>query len=263
MQIYASKEHIIAALQKGVRLDGRKPEEYRKITIETNVTATAEGSARVKFGDSEVIAGVKLSTGTPYPDTPDKGVLIVNAEMLPLSNPAFEPGPPSINAIETSRVIDRGIRESDTINVKDLCIREGELVWLVNVDICPINADGTMIDIGALAAIAALKGAKLPPLKDDKPDYKAEPTGDMLPVSSMPIPITVIKIGDVLVMDPTFEELSIADSRLTVTTLADGTICAMQKGGDGTLKIEDIEKMLELTTKKASELRKDLEKALK
>jgi len=82
-----TRSHIIKALDKNIRFDGRKNDEFRKITVDLGVSSTAEGSARVKFGDCEVIAGVKLSIGAPFPDTPKEGVLVVNAEMLKLSNP--------------------------------------------------------------------------------------------------------------------------------------------------------------------------------
>lgn len=263
MQQYSSKEHIMASLKKGVRLDGRAPDEFRPLTIETGVSKTAEGSAMVRCGETMLIAGVKLSTGTPYPDTPNEGVLIVNAELLPISNPAFESGPPSIDSIEMSRVIDRGVRESKTIDVKSLCIKPSESVWLVNVDICPLNADGNLIDLGGLAAIAALKDTRLPQLKNGQPDYKAEPTNERLPVASTPIPITVVKIGDVLLVDPTQDEYDIADARLTVTTEEDGTICALQKGGDFPLMLDEVERMIDLASDKAKELRELLEKAMK
>src|SRR4051812_34648595 len=128
---YTSKEHIVNALKKGMRLDGRTPHQFRTITVETGLLATAEGSARVKCGDTELLAGVKMALGKPYSDTPDSGVLMVGAELLPLSNPLFEQGPPSTESIELARVIDRGIRESKTIDDHKLCVRPGELVWMV------------------------------------------------------------------------------------------------------------------------------------
>lgn len=262
MQHYTSKEHLVAALEKGVRLDGRKMDEFRPIHIETGISATAEGSARVRCGNTEVLAGVKMAKGTPYSDTPDEGVLMVNAELLPISNPDFESGPPSSESIELARVIDRGVRESKTIDVKELVITPGQAVWMVNVDICPLNSDGNLIDIGALAAIAALKDARVPSLKDGQVDYKAK-TDQRLPVRSIPIPVTIVKIGDVLLVDPTNDEFKIADARLTITTEENGTICAMQKGGDSPLLLEDVERMVRLATEKAKELRKALEKALK
>ena len=111
-KMFNPKNHIVKGLNKGVRLDGRKTEDYREVELEYGVSKTAEGSAKVKIGDTEVIAGAKLLVGTPYPDAPDTGTLMVNAELLPLSSPRFESGPPSIEAIELARVVDRGIRKS-------------------------------------------------------------------------------------------------------------------------------------------------------
>ena len=117
------RSHIISLLNAGTRLDGRKLTEYRKpIEAEYGIVKTAEGSARVKIGETEVMVGVKMEVGEPYPDMPDQGTIIVGAELLPLSNPEFELGPPGIQAIELARVVDRGIRESKAVELKTLCI---------------------------------------------------------------------------------------------------------------------------------------------
>lgn len=122
------KAHIVKALEAGVRIDGRKADEFRPVEIKLNVSSTAEGSAEVTAGETKIIAGVKMGLGSPYPDTPDSGVLMVNAELPPLANPEFETGPPSIESIETARVIDRGIRESHAFDTKSLCVEKGEKV---------------------------------------------------------------------------------------------------------------------------------------
>ncbi len=251
----AVKEHINQSLKKGVRLDGRALDEFRKISIETGVVATAEGSARVMCGETEIIAGVKMEVGKPFPDRPDSGVLMVNAELRPLSNPDFEAGPPDIESIETARVIDRGIRESKAIDEKSLCIKEGESVWMANVDVCPLNHDGNLIDIGALAAMAALKNARIPTLdKNGQPDYHAK-TKQKLELSATPITITIVKIGENFLVDPTQDEMDSADARLTVASLEDGRLCSLQKGGSGALTLEEIERMIDLAVEKGSELR--------
>lgn len=260
--VYTSKEHIVASLKKGVRLDGRKADEFRPITIVTNSIETAEGSAIVRCGNTEVIAGVKMTPGKPYSDRPNSGTLSVGAELLPISNPMFESGPPSTESIEMARVIDRGIRESKTIDEMQLCIKPGELVWMVNVDLCPLNTDGNLIDLGALAAIAALKNTRLPKLENGVVDYKTK-TDERLPVAGIPIPVTIVKIGDVLLVDPTNDEFAVADARLTVTTEEDGTLCAMQKGGDASLTLDEVGTMIEMATQKSKELRAILVKAMK
>src|SRR3989338_9244066 len=163
------RKHIIGLLKAGTRLDGRKLNDYRKpIQIDYGVVMTANGSARVKIGDTEVIAGIKLEVGTPYPDNPDEGTIIVGAELLPLSSPDFELGPPGIQAVELARVVDRGIRESKCLDFKKLCIEEGEKAWMIIVDICTINDAGNLLDASSLAAIAALRNTTFPEYKDDK-----------------------------------------------------------------------------------------------
>lgn len=252
------QEHTKQALQKGVRLDGRKCDEFRNITIETGFISTAEGSARVKFGDAEVIAGVKLALEKPYEDTPDSGVLMVNSELLPLSNPDFESGPPSIDSIETARVIDRGVRESKAIDTKKLCVSAGEKVWSIAIDVVPVNYDGNLIDMGGLAALAALKNARFPKVKEDGTiDYHAR-TDQKIELSKQPIPVTVYKIGEILLIDPTDEESKTAEARLTVTVLDDNKLCALQKGGDSPLSAKDVEKMVDLAFAKAAEIKKKL-----
>lgn len=253
----AAKDHILAALSKGTRFDGRKPEEMREIKVEYGVSKSAEGSARVKIGGTEVIAGVKMAVEVPYPDTQDRGNLMVNAELLPLSNPEFETGPPDIQAIELARVVDRGIRESEAVDFKKLCIEEGEKVWSVMIDVCSINDEGNLLDASALAALAAIKDAKFPKYEDDKIDY-LEKTKESLPLGKEPVAVTVFKIGDHLLVDPIPEEEKNADARLTVTILKGGTICSMQKGGDSPLGVEDIDNMVALAQKKAEELRSKL-----
>ncbi len=249
------KNHMKEALGKDIRFDGRKPLEYRKIIVENNTSRNAEGSATVKIGDTEVIVGIKMETGTPYPDKPDEGTIIVGTEFLPMANPAFEPGPPSINAIEVARVVDRGIRESKTLDFKSLCIEKGKLCWLVAIDICTINDAGNLFDVSALAAVAALKNTRFPKLKDDQPDYK-EITDKTLKLNNLPLSVTVHKLCGRFVVDPTIEEQEASDARLTVATMEDGKLCALQKGGEAALTSDDIEKMTEIAVEKGNELRK-------
>ncbi len=253
------KIHLIRALQKNIRFDGRKNLEYRPITVQYGVSASAEGSAIVKIGGTEVMAGVKLETGKPYPDTPNQGNLMVNAELLPLSNPAFETGPPGEQATELARVVDRAIRESKSIDVHKLVIAPGEKVWSVSIDICTINDEGGLQDAACLAALAALKNTKMPKLDENNSvDYDAEKTKEGLPLSKEPVEVTVIKVGDQFFVDALSEEELAIEARLTVAVTEKGMICAMQKGGATPLSPEEIDKMIEIAQKLAPLLRKSL-----
>lgn len=251
------KNHLKQALEKGIKFNGLKPLEYRKIVVENNTSKNAEGSATVKIGNTEVIAGVKMELGKPYPDRIDEGTMMVGAEFLPMSNPDFEPGPPTVRAVELARVVDRGIRESKTMDFKKLCVKKGELCWIVIIDICMINDEGNLFDASALAAIAALKNARFPELKDDKPDYK-HLSKDKIKLKNVPVSVTIHKLGDKFMIDPSIEEAEAADARLTVATMEDGQLCALQKGGETPLNSEEIAQMIDIGIEKGKELRKYL-----
>lgn len=254
------KEHILKYIVKGLRYDGRKMDEYRPVTIHYGVSHMAEGSARVKIGETEVIAGVKLGVEEPYPDTPAQGNLMVNAELTPMSSPLFETGPPGEQATEIARVIDRGIRETKAIDLAKLCIKEKEKVWSVMIDICTVNDAGNLLDAGALAAVAALRDAVFPELDDDGSVDYTKKTSKKLPLMQCPVEVTVTRIGSQLIVDPTAEEEALIDARLTVAFNDKDMLCAMQKGGETPLSVGEIMSMIDLAQEKAKELRKKLQR---
>jgi exosome complex component RRP42 len=251
-------------LAEGKRFDGRGLEEFRDLKIELGVSKKAEGSARVKLGDTEVLAGVKMSVGTPYDDSPDKGNFMVTAELLPMSSPRFEVGPPKFEAIELGRVIDRGLRESDFIEFEKLCIKKGEKVWTLFVDIYVMNDDGNLLDAAGIAAVAALKTAKIP--KYDEETEKVlygEWTDNPVPLTKeFPIAITAHKIGEHLIVDPTREEEDVSETRLTVGS-SHGSISSMQKGEAMTLSVEEAGKALDLAEKVWKDIFKKIEAQIK
>lgn len=251
------RNEIISLLSKNVRLDGRAPDEYRPVEIETGVSKNAEGSAKVKIGETEVIAGVKLEIMTPYPDSADQGSLMVNVELFPMSSPEFESGPPDMYSIELARITDRGIRESKCIDTKKLCITPGEKAWMVVIDICTLNDAGNLFDAIALAATTALKSAVYPAYDGEKIDYKVK-TNERLPLKGLPVTVTVFKYGNHFVVDPTSEEDKTYDARLTVSVLENSNICSLQKGGDEAVNTEDIFSMIDLARVKSKELRKHM-----
>ena len=251
-------------LSEGKRFDGRKLDEFRNIEIETGISKNAEGSARVKIGGTEVLVGVKMGVSEPYPDSPDKGNLMVTAELLPLSSPRYELGPPKIESIELARVTDRFIRESKFIELDKLCIKKEEKVWTIFIDIYSINADGNLLDAAGIGAIAALKNAKIP--KYDKKTEKViygELSEKKLPLKKdIPFSITFHKIGDILIIDPTREEEDVSETRVTIGS-SNGIISSMQKGNSKELSEEEMYKILDSLEKIWKKLFSKIEKFLK
>ncbi|MBI4015914.1 MAG: exosome complex protein Rrp42 [Candidatus Aenigmarchaeota archaeon] len=253
--INKNESYVRKLIEDGTREDGRGLTDFREISVKTGVIETAEGSAEVKIGNTMVLVGVKMEVKEPYPDSPNEGGFVVDAEFVPLASPDFENGPPGEEAVELARVVDRGIRESHAVDMEKLCIKEKEAAWTVHIDIHVLDHDGNLIDAASIGAMAALLDTKMPKWDADNKKIIRELKGK-LPVSDKPVEITVIKIGNKLLVDPTAEEESALDARLTVATLENGELCAMQKGGDGYFTVPEIQQAVELAIDKGKELRK-------
>ncbi|MEM4271685.1 MAG: exosome complex protein Rrp42 [Candidatus Pacearchaeota archaeon] len=244
---------------EGKRFDGRDLLEYRKIEVETGISNKAEGSARVKIGKTEVLVGVKMAPGEPYPDSPDKGNLTVSSDLLPLASPRFEMGPPGFPAIELPRLVDRAIRESHIIELDKLVIKEGEKVWTIYIDIYPINDDGNLVDASTLGALIALKNSKIPELdKDGKVDYEKKATKKLpLAKGKIPISFTFFKLGNSIILDPTREEEEACEVRITFGLSMhekEHMIHSCQKTGKVTFTKAEIDKIMDILPKKYDEL---------
>ena len=227
------REHIVKLVASGKRGDGRGLEEVRSLTIEKNYIQTAEGSARVRLGNTDVLVGVKISTGEPYADTPNSGVLTTSCELVPMASPTFESGPPSPTAIELARVVDRGIRETKTVDMAKLVITPGEKVWVLFIDIHALDYDGNLFDAASYGTLSALSCAKMPGKLSGGEDRP-------LPVDHWPVSVTAAKIRNMIVFDPQLDEERIADARLTVAIDENGDIRAMQKGLSGSFSYDEV-----------------------
>ncbi|MEM4640910.1 MAG: exosome complex protein Rrp42 [Candidatus Pacearchaeota archaeon] len=254
-----TKEKICELLEKGRRIDARKPYEFRDIFIEFNVSSKAEGSVRVRIGETEVIAGTKLEVLEPFPDTPDEGILIVDAELHPLASEKFELGPPDIDAVKLARIVDRAIRESGFIDFKKLCIEEGKLVWAIFLDIYALNDDGNLIDASALAGVLALLDTKFPKFENGKIEFGSL-TQKKLPLNEPPVTITAYKIGDSFVLDPCSEEQEASTLQLTVSVVYDKEpiIHGLLKDGKEAIEIEKLLDILETLVKEGKKLREKI-----
>lgn len=262
---HIDREFISDLLRKGERLDGRAFNEYRELEIEANVVpAKAEGSALVRLGDTSVVAGVKVLVGEPYSDNPDEGVTMVTAEMSPIASPLFELGPPKAAAIELARVVDRGVRESGTVDTKKLCIKEGKKVYMVFADVYPMEYDGNLIDAASIAVNTALLTTKYPEMKWE--DDKAVATGEILalPINNIAIEHTVAKIDENLIIDTILKEEFVQDCRLTMAVDRDNKFTAMQKGGGfGPMSLESVDKAMEMALEAHDDINKAIEETVK
>ena len=254
------RDRILDLLKTGTRIDGRSLGEQRPLTIETGVIPKANGSARVKLGNTEVITGVKIQPDKPFPDLGDKGILICTAEILPLADPNVEPGPPTEEVIELARVVDRGIRETEMIDLHQLVLIEDKSVIGLFIDSSVIDSAGNLFDACSYASVTAILSCTVPKyeIKDDQP-VLVEGASSKPPIKTLPVSVTMARIGDYIVVDPTAEEEACMDARITITTNSDGNICALQKGGSDGFSAEQLIQCSEIALSVGTKIRKQFE----
>lgn len=250
-----SKEKIFDLINHKTRIDERSFDEYRNISIKTDYISKAEGSAMVSIGSTTVIAGVKASVASPFSNLPDEGIIITNAELLAIASRKFEYGPPNKFAIEISRVIDRTIRESPLIDLKQLSIVDNQQCWKLNIDIYLLDFDGNIMDAACLAAVCALLTAKIPSTKTINGEVTIDEENLIkLPIKNKSILCSIIKINNQLLADPLSIEESLMDASLSIGFREDGSICALQKCGLDTLTVAEVRNSVNIAYNKSKEL---------
>jgi len=253
------RKEIVDLLDQGKRIDGRAFDQSRPLSIETGVIPKANGSARVRLGDTEIVTGIKIQPDKPFPDLGDKGIFICTAEILPLAHPDAEPGPPGEDVIELARVVDRGIRESGMIDMSKLVLEKDKSVIGIFADNSVVDHDGNLFDACSYATTAAILSCKIPKweIKNAIPvlveDHESSP-----PITTIPVSITMGRIGEHILVDPNAEEWECIDARITITTNSDGNICALQKGGKDGFTVDQLSKCADIAISAATKIRERL-----
>ena len=216
------------------------------------VVTTAQGSALAKVGRTTAIAAVKLEPVAPALDAPDLGVLEVTVELPPMCSASTRPGRPSEEAAHATRRIADALADARVVDLTKLCIKEGLWAWKVSLDVYCLDNDGGVIDVGLLAAVAALRDCVVPFASvDDRgkvhtggemkrkrnnrdgPD-DASPDEDEkceVTVARVPVALTVGLYKGRRIVDPSAEETTLMEATVTVVVDDAGAVVAVVKPG--------------------------------
>ena len=122
------------------------------------------------------------------------------------------------------------------------------------IDIRVLDDNGNVIDASSLAAAAALLNTKIPRVEEDViQPHEYEKT---LELREVPLYTTFVKVGKAIVVDPNLAEEKASDARISIATVDDESVTAIQKGGSGAFTPKEIETLVEEAIKKGKELRK-------
>ena len=104
--------NVVLLDENGIRSDGRKVNETRKVTIKAGVLKNASGSAYIEFGGNKILAGVfgPRDVHPKHMSNPDTGILRVRYHMEPFSVDERKKPAPSRREIEISKVITEALR---------------------------------------------------------------------------------------------------------------------------------------------------------
>jgi len=142
--------------KKGLRLDGRKPDELRPIKIEVGVLPNADGSAYIQQGKNKILVGVygPRELHPKHLALPDRTVLRCRYRMAPFSVQERKSPAPSRRDIELSKVIREALEPSVFLEYYP---RTG-----IDIYIQVLQADGGTRCAGITAASLALADAGIP-----------------------------------------------------------------------------------------------------
>ncbi len=142
--------------KKGLRLDGRKPDELRSIKLEVGVVPNADGSAYVEHGKNKIVAGVygPREVHPKHMALQDRAVVKCRYHMAPFSVQERKSPAPSRREIELSKVI----RDS----LEPAIFVEYYPRTMIDVFIEVLQADGGTRCASITAAALALADAGIP-----------------------------------------------------------------------------------------------------
>ena len=142
--------------ENGIRCDGRRVDEPRRIMIKAGGLKNADGSAYIEFGDNKIIAGVfgPRDVHPKHMSDTDAGILRVRYHMEPFSVTERKNPAPSRREIEISKVIKEALEPAVML--------EKFPRTAVDVFIEVIQADGGTRCAALSAASVALADAGIP-----------------------------------------------------------------------------------------------------
>ena len=145
------------------------------------------------------------------------------------------------------------------VDLSQLVIEQDKSVVGVFADNVVVDFDGNLFDACSYAATAALLSSKTPKwnMVNDVPTL-VEGEDSPVPITTIPVSVTMGKIGNHIVVDPNADEWGSMDARITITTNSDGNICALQKGGVDGFTQQEIVQCGETSIRVGSKIREKL-----
>jgi len=229
------------------RIDGRKADELREITIERGWAAHAEGSALISFGNTKVLCTASFTNGVPrWKVGKGEGWVTAEYSMLPRATHTRNDresvkGKIGGRTHEISRLIGRSLRAA--VDVRAL----GENTIVIDCDV--LQADGGTRTAAITGAYLALADAIEWGREQKFIAQKAKPIVDSVAAISVGI------IDGVPMLDLAYTEDVRAETDMNVVVTGSGKFVEVQGTAEGVaFDRDELNLLLDLALKGTSEL---------
>ena len=217
------KSDIELITSEGKRLDGRGPEDIRKIKIEAGVLHRADGSCYLEWGGNKVLVAVygPREAVPRHTQNPLKAIVQARYNMAAFSVEDRKRPGPDRRSVEISKVISEALEK--------VILTEQFPRATVNVNIEVLDAEAGTRCAGLTAAGVALIDAGIP-------------------MRDIPVACAAGKIGGQIVLDLGKEEDNFGDADLPIAiSPRTGEVILLQM--DGHLTVEEFNQAFDLAVK--------------
>lgn len=236
-----------------MRVDNRKSDELRPLTIKRHFTKYAPGSVLVETGNTKVICTASIEESVP-PHVKNTGEGWITAEysMLPSSTPTRVPrestkGKVSGRTHEIQRLIGRSMR-----SIIDLALLKERTIW---IDCDVIQADGGTRTAAITGSYVALMDAIQ--LLKSKDMIKENPVLNSIAAVSVGV------VNGVVLLDLCYAEDAAAQVDMNIVMTGDGKFIEIQGTGEEyTFNDNQLAEMLRMAKKGIIEITEIQKKAL-
>ncbi|MFZ1038595.1 MAG: exosome complex exonuclease Rrp41 [Candidatus Bathyarchaeia archaeon] len=224
--------------KKGVRLDGRKPDELRPIKIDVGVLSNADGSAYIEQGKNKILAGAygPREVHPKHLALQDRMLLRCRYHMAPFSVQERKSPAPSRREVELSKVIRESLEPS--------IFMEYYPRTALDVFVEVLQADGGTRCASITAAALAVADAGIP-------------------MRDIVVAVAAGKVEDTIVLDLMDEEDKLGSADVPLALMPNlNAVTLLQM--DGILTVEEFEQAVNLAIegcKKISAIQKETLKA--
>lgn len=238
--------------------------------LETNVIASASGSSRFCLANSDIVVGIKPEIDVPLPNKPNEGKIEFFVDCSANAMLDFEGRGGEELALEISNCLRITYSSPHAFDLRSLCILPKHQCWKLYVDVLILQCAGNLYDAISLAIKSAIYNTKIPRvssalldggsvdlvLSDDPHDC------DRLNIDSAPLLVTVCKIGEQCIVDPSVAE-EICSTASVVIGISGNKVTSMKTISGGSLHPDTIGTCIDLALSTSKTLNEKLISTLK